>query len=451
MCKKGGPRCENDVRPRLSAIKAELEDIDARLTQLREDRADLKDGKSVRTEAGGYRRIYGVEKEMRELTQQRFSAKNRERVAQHEWELTNRGIQELREQGKDKLASQRQSERDALLELNRKNVTASEHLRRVMESDGFSPEAIAECDISPGGSPYPQSATEYSKRRDKAVSDFREVTAEASNAISEAETDTSRHKLEEKYAKRLESIRERIREAEHGYFTTPEGLAELQEEANEPGISFTEKLVRQTKHDRYASIHNERQSDYRLRRLRKRRITSAYKKAGLDPAEALKTHGLIGGRKSYVPEESRRTQSVDVLYTPTEYARLQTEFLASGEPSFNAWYENRLLTPPSQFFQGVSLDELNAGVKKPPTGHHRMRTEHEGELRSEQVSLKVSKTTKKIVDIRKSSVHETVSSYLRKITLQLDPRQHSNDRSVKTNQERTEKVEEMMRSGKMPA
>jgi hypothetical protein len=452
MCKTGGPRCENEVRPRLGAIRDELAEIENKLTQLRKDRADLENGKSVKTEAGGYRRIYGVEKEMKQLLKEKFSAKKREGVAQHEWELTNKGIQELREQGKDKLASQRQAEREALLALNRKNMTASEHLRSVMEADGFSPDVIKECDLSPGGSPYPRSASYYLTAREKAVREFRDVTAEANKSISEAKTESRRQQLEAKYARRLESIRDRIREAEHGYFTTPEGLVELQEEANEPGISFTERLVRQTKHDRYASIHNERQSDYRLRRLRKRRITSAYKKAGLDPTEALKTHGLVGGKKRYVPEELRKDCSLDILYTPSEYARLQTEFHASGEQSFSAWYEkNKLLTPPNQFFQGVTLDELNAGIKRAPVGHHRQRTEHEGELRSEQVSLKVSQTTRNILDIRTGSMHETRSSYLRKISLGLDPRQHSNDRSVKTNQERTEKVEEMMRSGKMPA
>lgn len=453
MCYRGGPRCDEDVCARIEIAKNHLNRIAERREELAAQDQAIRDGFEVRTEKGGKRTIEGVNSERLRLLDKRKRAQEHLDKLQAEQERTPAGIQSLIDAGENAKAAQRQAERDAVLELNNKSKHASKRLERIMLADGFDPATIDHCNVLAGGSKNVGKAETYLKSRDLAVEKYRELEQQRAAELDAAKTDAKRASIEKKYASRMEARLKRRYEAEHDYFVTPEGLAELQAQADDPSLTAIQRIKHQITHDRYAGIHKERVNDAALRQKRRDRITTAYKKVGKDPKRALNAH-KIGGKHdaTFSPERLRKNVSLDVCASASDYKRVMAIYQASGfNGSFREYVEHTVATPPSRDFKNVSLATLNAGVKQVPDAHNRMRTEHQGELRNERISIKWSPIARDTTKAGAASFGTTTSSFVLKRLLHEDVRQHSNDRSIIVNEERTAKVLKMMKSGKIPA
>lgn len=453
MCYRGGPRCEADVKASIALAEKELNDIEARRKELSKQEEDLRNGKLVITEAGGYRTAAGVLNERKRLFRTKKLVQERLDRAKGDWQLTAEGIQELRDKGHDVRAMKRQAERDALLGRHNLTKNASKQLEKVMLADGFKPSTIDYCNVIAGGSKNIRSAASYLKSREIAVANLRMAEQTKAEELASATTEAQKKSISAKYDGRIERALSRKFETEHDYFVTKEGLAELQAEADNPDLSYTEHIQAQIKHDRYAGIHKERKNDALLRRKRYDRITAVYKKAGKDPKPALKAHEVTPEQnRVYLPDNLRKNKTAEACVNPESHDRAEAIRLKSGfKGSANEYYRAKALESPVNNFRDVKLDVLNAGVKRAPEGHHRQRTDHDGDLRQERISIKWSRHDNEIIKARAKAFGTTKSSYLAKMWQEQDVRQHSNDRSVRVNEERTAKVTKIMQSGKIPA
>ena len=458
MCyAKPGPRCEMDVRTRRIAALDRLEQTRAELAEVNEAFKASKAGEVIFDEDGTRRTTSGLENEAKRLVDRTARYESQLKELDSAWSLTETGIQELQAKASDPAlsiteraswaakAKRAEENRNASIEAANQEALRARNVRIVMEQDGFDAQTIAECNPAVNALAYPRTPKEYKKRIATAEANIENLKKQWAYAVQNAPM-ADKQSVADAYTRKIADQQVAIAEATKGYNSTAEGLKKLKASSEQKGIRYGERARRIRAYRTALRDSTEQKNSVRLRRMRQRNITRAYKERGLNPKRALNAHklgNLSASRRSAKPDELRCTISRTALLTETEQAQVQADYRASGASSMSAYVLSKALTSPSTTFTNTRLDDLNAGVKQPTGQPHRQWTKALEEGRPSELSLKVSAHTDSIITGRAKAFHMSRSSYMRAMLLNIDVRQIQNDRSELTNKRKTRKMRQM--------
>lgn len=407
-------------------------------------------------------RLAGLIREREKLSSQGTRIATNIQELQRHHELTNQGIVELRAKSEDErlpieqrkhygaIANSREVERVRTLTALEKKRRRELNLKNIMKADGFDDATIKECNIEISVNKYPRSAKVYKGRIAKAVNEMQAIEKERI-AILKSCKPNHRPSVESKYAEQLAEANTERLEAQYGYDSTVEGLAELKSQAEDRSVKMTQyqRHMLVSKYELAQERHNADKRDRNNRDARRNAIKRAYKEKGLDPSVALKAHKVKviadnGGRVSMHPSVVKNIRRT-VLLTEAEEAKVEADFRASGYKNKSAYIEAKLSESPTLHYQDKSITQLNSEAQRFSNGEaHRQWTDMQGR-RSFRTDTKVNLQSDENFAIEAQSLHMSKSSLGRCKLLGIDPRQIQNDRSDLTNEIKTSMMMDMAR------
>lgn len=431
--------------------------IRADLAEVNEAYKASKAGEVIFDADGTRRTTFGLGNEAKRLVDRAARYESQLRELDSAWALTETGIKEYQDKASDRTlpineraawaakATRAEAHRNATIEAAQQEALRARNVRLIMEQDGFDPATIAECNPSVNALTYPRTPKEYKKRITTAEANIEKLKKRWEQAVKDAPM-ADKGNVAASYSRKIADEQMAIAEATKGYNSTAEGLKKLDALSRQKDITYAERARRIGAYRRALRDSTEQKNSVRLRRMRQRNITRAYKERGLSPKQALSAHklgNLVTSRRKVIPDELRAKHSRAALLTETEQAQVQADYRASGASSMSAYVLSKVLAEPSTTFTKTRLEQLNAGIKQPTGQPHRQWTKALEEARPSELSLKVSAHTDSIITGRAKAFHMSRSSYMRAMLLNIDVRQIQNDRSEITNKRKTQKMRQM--------
>lgn len=458
----GGIRC--DFSPHMKRNRQRLADAENKLADIKEAISSIDKSNPQATLDGKHRRMGSLKKEGAKISESIASLKAERQEAQRHWELSSKGIAELRDKAEDPnlslekrqhfqaLADSREQERGRILDAIVTKKLTEKNLQSIMEKDGFDQATIDECNIEISTNKYPRTSKEYKKRIHKAVNEMQALEVQRMEALRTCKHE-DREAVATEYAGKLATANIDRLDAQFGYESTIEGLADLKAQAEDRSIRMKlhERLTLTKRYEKAQERHNNDKRDRNNRDNRRNAIKRAYKEAGLDATNALNAHKFVntpvGNNKNahYGSTALNRTIRRTVLLTASETAQVQADFRASGASSLSAYVRTKIMGDPTAYIQDKPLRKLNQEAEQFSDGEaHRQWTTRAGK-RDVGNDTKLNAQEKEKLTARAKAFHMSDSSWARTRLLGLDPRQIQNDRSDDTNDIKTAMMEDRER------
>lgn len=469
MCYKGGPRCANEADRRLHKALDKKAYAEGRLADINSLKQRAKDGEHIQKSNGETYTLAGLQKRGTEIARQIAVQQSKIEEAQEQIRLSPEGIERLRLKSEDPNLTPEQramahvdmeaaaAERMRRITENQKNSYVKGAVREQMVKDGFDQATIDECNPDIGNTLFPRTPKEYRKRLASAVNAIQELESKRDTALKGATNEQEREAIRKEYAGKLAEQISDKKQAELDYYSTAPGLAELKSEAvfRKGKMTVTQWHSKVLRYEAHLKDNREKQNDVRLRKLRRKRIITAYKTAGKDPSAALASLKAKENKETdhgRITPERNKPVTVTIMVNEDDYQKAQSQHKASGSTESFQEYTKRLVTEaPQKHFKDKPLADLNAETDQFTNGEwHRQPTSASG-LRQRRIDIKMRKMERDNFKRTAGSFKTSMSSIGRLLVTGQDPRVIQNDRSDISNARKTATMENMTAKAKKSA